>query len=205
MTITSIVRQHGGLYAVMADGEQAALLDSHILEQADDLAVGAEMSEERIGELQLLSDCRCARSKALKLAAGRELCRAGLVRKLSDAGFCAEACGYAADSLEQLDLINDGRYAEMLAEELFRVKRFAERRVAAELMQRGIERGLAAGTAARLAPDAGDMLDDLLEGRLSRQLDTEAGQRRCANTLLRYGYSSGDVRAAMRRHCGEGE
>lgn len=201
--ITAIERSSKGLYAVMADGEQAALLDSHILEQADDLAVGFELTAERLEELQLLSDCRRARAKALNLAAGRELCRAGVIRKLSDAGYCEEACRYAADSLEELGLVNDERYAEMLAEELYSAKRYAERRVAAELTQRGIEKALAAETAARLAPDAAEALDDLLTGRLARQTDTEAGRRRTANTLLRYGYSSSDVRSAMRRNCGE--
>ena len=41
--------------------------------------------------------------------------------------------------------------------------------------------------------------ETLLAGKLSRDLDTEAGVRRCINTLVRYGYESSDIYAALRR------
>ena len=205
MTITSIVRQRGDLFVIEADGEQAALLDLRTLEDADDLAVGFEVSEERMAQLQLESDCHRARSKALKLVSGREMCRVGLIRKLSDAGFSEEACASAAEEMEKLGFIRDERYAEMYAEELYRVKRYAAQRVVYELTQRGIARDLAQDIASRLAPDAKQTLRELINDRLAKDMESESGRRRCYNTLSRYGYTAGDIRSAMREFAADGQ
>jgi len=202
MTITAIKRKKGDLYTVETD-EGSADVDIRTLEQAADVAQGFSVTPERLAELAYQSECRRARSKSLKLVAVREMCCAGLRRKLGDAGFSREACEYVIAEMETLGFVSDSRYAEMYAEELYRVKKYAPRRVSHELINKGISRELAEETAHRLAPDTAETLSLLLEGRLGDELDTDSGRRRCAMTLNRYGYDPADIHAAIRRREGQ--
>ncbi len=199
MLISAIRRQKGTLFAIYSEGEQMAVLDIQVLESADDLAVGLDVSEERLSELQDQSDLRRARNKALSMVARRELCRKGLIRKLCDNGFDSDIAECTADEMERLDFVNDRRYAEMTADEMYRIQKYARRRVSYELSQKGIDRELASEIAAELEPDAAEVLDELLGGRLARDTDSEAGIRRCMNTLMRYGYETHDIYSALKR------
>lgn len=63
---------------------------------------------------------------------------------------CAEQ---AADKLEKLGLINDGEFADMLAQELYTHRKYGVSRVKQELLRRGIDRALAEEAAERLDKD----------------------------------------------------
>ncbi|MBQ9993905.1 MAG: regulatory protein RecX [Clostridia bacterium] len=197
MLITAIRRQRGGLFAVMCGEETVALVDQTALEETE-LAVGEDIDIARVDEIARLADYRRARAKALAVISRREICRAELTAKLS-ADFSEDICDGVADEMEQLGLVDDTRYAEMYADQLYRLKHYGYRRVAHELAQKGIDRSLAEQVASELAPDAREEIASLLEGRLARDLDTEAGVRRCINTLCRYGYEMSDIYAALRR------
>lgn len=204
MIITAIRRQRAGLYLILTDEGLEITLDTPTLEAADDLAVGLDLEEERLLELQAQSDYNRARVRSLELVAKKEYCRAELIAKLSQQ-YSEEAAELAADEMERLGFVDDERYAEMYADAAFRLKKHGRRRVAADLAQKGIDRALADSTARALAPDPGEALDELLCGRLGRDLETEAGCRRVINTLVRYGYEMGDILAALRRKVDEEE
>jgi len=204
MTVIAIRRQKGSLYSVLTDSGHEIIIDTSTLEQADDIAVGLETDEERMDELQALSDYNQARLRALELVARKEYCRTELLRKLNT--YPDEAAAAAADEMERLGFVDDRRFAEMYADEAYRVKSHGQRRVAYDLCRRGVDRSIAEEAARELAPDPAEALDRLLEGRLGARLNTEADFRRCIATLTRYGYETGDITAALRRYVdSEGE
>lgn len=197
MTVIAIRRQKGSMYSVLTDSGYEIIIDTATLEQAEDIAVGMETDAERMDELQAQSDYNRARLRSLELVARKEYCRAELLRKLNT--FPEEAASAAADEMERLGFVDDRRFAEMYADEAYRVKLHGRRRVAYDLCQRGVDRHVAEEAARELAPDPAEALDQLLEGRMGARLQSEADFRRCIATLTRYGYDMGDISAALRR------
>lgn len=200
MIITDIQRRRGGIFDLISGRTVVASLITQVYDEAEDVALGADLSQERLEELQYISDYKQAKNKALDMIARREVCRRQVERKLTDSGFESELSEEVAQELEQCGLINDRRFAEMYAEDMFKARHLGMRRVIYELTQKGVDRDVAEDAACELAPDPADELDALLDGRLGREaLSGDAGYRRTANTLARYGYDGADIRAAMRR------
>lgn len=199
MLITAIRRKRGDLYAVYSGGEEVALIDSETLAECERLAVGNELTEEELDDIQAQSNRRQARSKALGIVARKEISRRAIIKKLGESGFSEDACEYAADEMERLGFVNDRRCAEMLAEDIYHLRHFGRRRCAYELQGKGIDKELADEVAAELAPEPQEAIYGLLKGKLARDMDSEAGIKRCMNTLMRYGYEPSDIREAFAR------
>ena len=93
--------------------------------------------------------------------------------------------------LIELDLLNDGRYAQHLAQALSR-KGYGARGIAYELKRRGLEE--------EAEPPAQDSerLRELLSTKYAARLGDEKGRRAVYNALLRKGFSHADLRTAMK-------
>ena len=204
LTITSISREKRK-YIIDCGGDLTVTLDADTFDLAG-LEPGDDVDEELLTRLASRSAYKTARDKALYAIGRRELCRGGLIQLLTrgNSGCDRDIASQVADEMEQLGFINDTRYAGMLAEYLYRDKHFGYRRVIMEMINKGLDRELAEIAAEQYRPDPAETLDELLAGRMGRELDTPAGARRAMNNLLRYGYSPGEIRAAIeRRLCGE--
>ena len=204
MLLITEIRREGRKYAVVCGEEMTALLDPDTLE-ASGLEPGDEVDESQLAALADQSAYKWARSKALYAVGRREMCRSGLIQQLTRSGFERDTARRVADEMEELGFIDDRRYANMLADYLFREKRYGMRRVMMELTSKGVDRELAAIAAEENQTDPEEALDELLSSRLGRELNTQAGVRRAVNTLLRYGYSHGEIRAALERAAGQEE
>ena len=98
----------------------------------------------------------------------------------------------AIERLLELDLLNDGRYAQRLAEALSH-KGYGARGIAFELKKRGLE--------AMDAPsEDSQRLNELLQTKYAARLDDEKGRRAVFNALTRKGFGFADIRAAMREY-----
>lgn len=204
LTITNISREKRK-YIIDCGGELTVTLDADTFDLAG-LEPGDDVDEELLTRLASRSAYKAARDKALYAIGRRELCRGGLIQLLTrgDGGCDREIASQVADEMEQLGFINDTRYAGMLAEYLYRDKHFGHRRVLMEMINKGLDREQAEIAAEQYRPDPAEALDELLQGRIGRELDSPAGMRRAMNNLLRYGYYPGEIRAAIeRRACGE--
>lgn len=197
MTVTEI-RREGKFFALYSGERRLFAIDARTLEESG-IKAGAVASAAELNALWRRSEYRLAREKALGCVARRELCRKQLIDALEKADFSEEACEKAADEMEKLGFIDDERFADTLAEYIYRTKRYGRRRVVAELCGKGINRSTAEEYAEKNEPDVAEALDGLLETRLGRQLDDAAGIRRVMGNLYRFGYESGDVREAIAR------
>jgi len=93
--------------------------------------------------------------------------------------------------LLELDLLNDERCAQRLAEALSR-KGYGARGIAFELRRRGLEEEVEAPMS------DGERLEELLNSKYAARLGDEKGRRAAYNALLRKGFGHADIRAAMK-------
>ena len=140
-----------------------------------------------------------AQEKALYLLEHRDHSKQELTEKIARTAASREAAQAAADRMEELGLIDDRRFAQDYARELFARKGFGPRRVAQELRRKGI---------------AQELVDELLEAyhdpeQNSRNIrrvlekkypawrEDEGARRRAFAALQRLGYSYGQIREAL--------
>jgi len=98
--------------------------------------------------------------------------------------------------LIELDLLNDERYAQRLAEALSR-KGYGARGIAFELKARGLE------TEAQAPMEDGERLAELLQSKYAARLGNEKSRQSVFNALLRKGFNHADIRLAMKAYMEE--
>lgn len=155
-----------------------------------------EINDEELADLTLSVNSRRAFLKGAELLSRRAHGKAELTRKLMQK-YPRECAEQAADKLEGLGLINDGEFADMLAQELYMHRKYGVSRVKQELLRRGIDRALAEEAAERLDKDDLNRIILLLQTKYRSNLGDEKGVIRTKNSLLRLGYSYSDIRAAF--------
>ncbi|MBN1543004.1 RecX family transcriptional regulator [candidate division KSB1 bacterium] len=101
-------------YSVFLDNEFAFSLFADVLLQSG-IAVGDELKEEQIEELERLDERRLAKEKAIRLLAVRARSRSELEERLTRAGYGSAARVWAMQELERLGLINDLEFAIQFA------------------------------------------------------------------------------------------
>ena len=203
LTVTRVTRSKRQ-YTVECGEELTVRLDCDTFELAR-LEPGDEVDEELLVQLAARSEYKTARDRALCAIGRREMCRGGLIQLLTRYGTGRETAGQVADEMAGLGFLNDRRYAGMLAEYLYGDKHFGRRRVVMEMINKGLDKDTALAAAEEYEPDPAEALDNLLENRFGRELDTPAGIRRATNNLLRYGYSPSDIRSAISRRNTSGD
>lgn len=122
--------------------------------------------------------------------------RAKLLRK-HDADYVDEA----VEKLIELDLVNDERYAENYAHELFEHKKFGKMRIKSELRAKGISADIANAAVEELfdeeEPDNIQRIVDIIGKRYYNKMNDEVGRKKVFSALQRMGYSFSDIREAM--------
>ena len=178
------------------DGEQFLLsLDEATLADSG-LAVGDELTEEELEGLKARAEDSRAKDRALTLLAMRDHSakelRDKLGRKLE-----AESADRAVARMEQLGLIDDGRFAASYAAELVTRRRYGRRRAVYELIRKGIGREAAEEAVDALDADPAEGARALLRQKFPRGLVDEADRRRAVSALQRRGYDWEDIRRAL--------
>jgi len=111
---------------------------------------------------------------------------------------CEEDIDRAIERLLELDLLNDERYAQRLAEALSR-KGFGARGIAFELKKRGVEEEAVAPM------EDSERIKELLQTKYRVKLGDEKGRQAAFNALLRRGFGYADIRAAMKDYMEDGD
>jgi regulatory protein len=195
MVISEIKQLKNGRYGLFEAGRFVLSIDVDTYLESG-ICAGDELSDEQLEELTASAEKRKAADKALTLLtlrdhSGEEL-RRKLRRSVSD-----EAADSATEKMRDLGLIDDARFAQSLAEELYGRRYFGRRRVEYELSKRGVERGLAEETARSLDNDPEERAFKLITKKYPRGLATEADRRRAAALLERSGYGWEESRRAL--------
>ena len=198
MMISAIEPRKKGLSALYIDGEFAVKLDTETL-LAHRFDVGREIDDEQLHACITASDMKRCKDKALWLISYRDHSRKELYDKLRR-DYSEESCQKAIERLEELGLIDDGRYARRYAADLVNVRRLSERGVRQKLYEKGIDRDLIDEVLGELAIDAEEQIRAIIEKKYVRCLDEEKGRRRCVNALVRLGFGYSDINSVLREY-----
>ena len=161
---------------------------------------GDEIDEEELTAFEEAAGSRRAFNSALNSLDYRDHSekeiRAKLMRKHG-----AEYVDEAVEKLIELDLINDRRYAENYARELFEHKKFGKIRIKSELIAKGIASDIASDTVISLfedeEPDNIQRIVDIIEKKYYNRMNDEVGRKKVFSALQRMGYTFSDIREAM--------
>ncbi|HAX83811.1 MAG TPA: hypothetical protein DCY15_04885 [Ruminococcaceae bacterium] len=161
---------------------------------------GDEINREELTAFEEAAGSRRAFNSALNSLDYRDHSekeiRAKLLRK-HDAEYVDEA----VEKLIELDLVNDERYAENYARELFERKKFGKMRIKAELRAKGISAETANSAVEALfedeEPDNIQRIVDIIGKRYYNRMNDEVGRKKVFSALQRMGYSFSDIREAM--------
>lgn len=202
MELTAAEPRRRGLVQLFLDGEAAVKLDAQVFLQSG-LKPGDQVSDQELFELIQASDARRAQEKALYLLEYRNYSKRELTEKIARTAASREAAQAAAGRMEELGLIDDRRFGEDYARELFSRKGYGARRAAQELRRKGLDQELVQELVEKYgSPEqSGENIRRVLEKKYPGWRADEKVRRRAFAALQRLGYSYQEVREAM----GQGE
>lgn len=161
---------------------------------------GDEIDEEELTAFKEAAGSRCAFNSALNSLdyrdhSEREI-RTKLLRK-----YDADCVEEAVRKLVELDLVNDERYAENYARELYEHKKFGKMRIKSELRAKGIAADIANEAVDALfeeeEPDNIQRIVDIIGKRYYNRMNDDVGRKKVFAALQRMGYPFSDIREAM--------
>ena len=198
MELTAAEPRRRGLVQLFLDGEAAVKLDAQVFLQSG-LKPGDQVSDQELFELIQASDARRAQEKALYLLEYRNYSKRELTEKIARTAASREAAQAAAGRMEELGLIDDRRFGEDYARELFSRKGYGARRAAQELRRKGLDQELVQELVEKYgSPEqSGENIRRVLEKKYPGWRADEKVRRRAFAALQRLGYSYQEVREAM--------
>ena len=198
MELTAAEPRRRGLTQLFLDGEAAVKLDTQVFLQSG-LKPGDQVSDQELFELIQASDARRAQEKALYLLEYRNYSKRELTEKIARTAASREAAQAAAGRMEELGLIDDRRFGEDYARELFSRKGYGARRAAQELRRKGLDQELVQELVEKYgSPEqSGENIRRVLEKKYPGWREDEKVRRRAFAALQRLGYSYQEVREAM--------
>ena len=157
-----------------------------------------EIDENELAALEGAVSFRRAFNAGLNLLSYRSHGKKELVNKLVAKKHGRESAEKAVERLEELKLINDADYAEMMVRHLSEKKGYSEKRIMQELLLKGIDRETAEIAVSSLDKNPHMRIIELLEKKYSRYLGDEKGRKKVYNALLRLGYSYSEINSALK-------
>ena len=161
------------------------------------LSPGLELGPEALDALREACGAYEARMKAAALLSSRAMSAGELRRKLAEKGASPEHAEAAAARMQELGIIDEAAYAEMIVRRCT-AKGYGRRRAEQELMHRMVPRELWAEALDGLS-DAGAALDALISARWREDVPAEEQRNKLSAWLQRRGYGWEEIRAALER------
>lgn len=203
MQITAIEPRKKGLSALYIDGEFAMKLDTEVL-LGHRFDVGREISDEQLHRCVQDSDQKRCKDKAMWLISFRDHSRRELLDKLRR-DYSAESAEGAVNRLEELGLLDDGRFARRYTADLIHLKHLSERGVRQKLREKGIDRDLIDEVLAEYEIDEDAQIREIIEKKYARALSDEKGRRRAVSALTRLGFHYQAIHSVMNEYLEETE
>ncbi len=180
---------------ISIDGEYALTVDEMYFASLY-LKDGQEVSEEEYAVLEETVNTRRAYNCAVSLLSRRDHSEKELLKKLKEKGYSAGA-ETAIEKLKSSGYVNDERFSRLFASELVRLKGYGKRRVEQELYQKGVSRDIIYNVLEEITFDTG-VLSDIIKRKYLSKMSDEKGRQKVINSLLRLGYSYGEIRDALK-------
>ena len=183
----SVTTAKSGRINIFADGEYRFTVPSDVW-YSHSFHDGDEITEGELNELKKDGGLQLAYESAMRMLSLRSHSKSELKRKLNEK-YSPEEVESALKKCEDYGFIDDFRFAENYARELFEYKHFAPARIRTELLKKGVGR---------------DEIDAALEA-LSENEDLDGGLVAAVEKLhLTYPLTEKDRQRAVRRLVGMG-
>ncbi len=196
MKITEIKEHRKGLTYVTADGEEFIFNTDTVLSAR--LKTGMCLEREELCTLLEKSECDRAKSRALWYLSRADHSKKALYDKLCRA-FNPQAAEFATERMEELGLIDDFRYAKNIVAALSEAN-VSDREILRKLFAKGVPNDIAKQAVEENESNPSRQLAELLEKKYSRRLSSEDNVRKVFASLIRKGFSYGDVKAALKEY-----
>ncbi len=157
---------------------------------------GKEIDEKELIELRETVNIRRAYNCAVSLLSRRDHSEKELIQKLALKGY-KDGAREAVEKLKNGGYVDDERFARLYVRELQTLKRYGKKRVEQELFRKGVERDIIRAVLEETEFDQSELVA-LIEKKYSRYIGDEKGIHKTVNSLLRMGYSYGEIRDALK-------
>ena len=198
MQITAIEPRKKGLSALYIDGEFAMKLDTEVI-PAHRFDVGREITDEALHDCVLDSDRKRCKDKAMWLISFRDHSRRELLDKLRK-DYPEDVAEAAIDRLEELGLIDDGRYARRYTADLVNLKHLSERGIRQKLREKGIDRDLIDEILEETEVDEDEQIRTIIEKKYAGKLNDEKLRRRAVAALQRLGFGYQSIKSVLNEY-----
>lgn len=185
----------GRVLVFLEDGACLKITEQELLDFG--LRSGDQLDEGTLARLKEAAGGSNTRAAAADLIGKRAMSRRDLERKLQEKGASEAEARYAAEWLEAIGALNDAEYAAALVRH-YSGMGYGPARVREKLYEKGVPRELWEDALEEL-PENGGQVDAFLRSKLRGRTPDEKEKRRLTNTLLRRGFSWGEVKAAWGR------
>lgn len=182
--------------AVLEDGSILRLSRNQIADFA--LYAGRELSDEEADRLLEAIANENFRSYALRVVTDTPKSRKMLLKTLEEKNCQLEQAEKIADWLEDIGLLNDGRYAADVVE-LYVRKGYGKRKIRDELYRRGVPRELWDEALEQIEEDNASAIDAFLEKKLKGSHDPR-DIKKASDALARRGFAWPEISDALRRY-----
>ncbi len=159
---------------------------------------GKELSRDEMDELLQSAHSGGLKDKALNLLTRKPLSRRELERKLREWEGAPEEIQEICDRLEELNFLDDGRYAETIVRH-YSQKGYGSQKLRAELSVRGVPREYWEDALA-LVEDNSGAVDEFILKKLKGQPADPKALKKVSDALLRRGFSWSEVREGLNRY-----
>ena len=176
---------------IYADGEFLFTVPA-VIWYSSRFSEGDEVTEEDLAELKNTADCSVAFDSAMRMLSLRAHSELEIKQKLR-LKFSEEAVRHTVKKLQELALLDDKKFAFMFAEELYRRKGFAPKRIALELKNRGIDGSIVEKAVNSLDIDREIGIIKVIEKYHLTENSTPKEKDRVIRRLLNMGYSFSDI------------
>lgn len=195
LNIISVEKFKGSTYQVNFDEGEPAFINSEIIAQYN-IKGGLTIPESAWDQVVYANEFRRAKERALYLMDYRDHSYIELFKKL-EKNYAEDICYDVVDSLAEVGIVDDRRYAENLAQRFMEVKRYGYFKAVQEMRQKGISKELADEILSDYEDTVQERLKDLIECKYAGRLEDEDGVKKVKNALVRNGYSYKDVNIAF--------
>lgn len=201
MIITDLKKSKKGNVLIYADGEYLTKVLSETFLKSG-LKVGDCIDDEVLKNLSEEGNLSKAKDKALRLLSFRDHSKKELIEKIRQSFGC-ECAECAADKMENLGLVDDEKFADSYAKELFESKLYSVRRIEYELAKKGISNEMIEKVISENIFDERENIAKILNKKgfdkklIENRFENQKEFRRIIAYCQRLGYSWSDISAVI--------
>ena len=196
MKIQSVEKYKGNTYCIILENGKHLYINEKIVFEFG-LKAGKEYSSEELSKALDTDMRRKAKERALYLLSYRDHSYIELLEKLEKT-YIEEIAYDICDKMVDLGFINDQKYANRLAKQMWETKRFGIRKIRFDLKQKGFSEDIIEEALTEISEeDATQKICELIDKKYARYLDDEKGVRKVTNALVRLGHNYSDIKEAI--------